>query len=60
MKVEDTVSTRIKRQHDMGRYEAMKYFDKEVKIKKLTWLVIFDNIKAGGEGGESDISSAMP
>ena len=43
----------------MGRYEAMKYFDKEVN-KKLTWSVIFDDDKAGGEGEECDISSAMP
>ena len=34
----------------MGRYEAMKYFDKEVN-KKLTWSVIFDDVKAGGGGG---------
>jgi hypothetical protein len=37
MKVEDAISTRQKRQCDMGRYEGMKYFDKEMKIKKLTW-----------------------
>ena len=43
----------------MGRYEAMKYFDKEVN-KKLTWSVIFDDVKAGGEGEECDISWAMP
>jgi len=43
----------------MGRYEATKYFDKEVN-KKLTWSVIFDNVKAGGEGEECDIGSAMP
>jgi len=35
MKVDDAISTRQKRQHDMGRYETMKYFDKEVN-KKLT------------------------
>jgi hypothetical protein len=30
----------------MGHYEAMKYFDKKAKIKKLTWMVlIFDNVK---------------
>ena len=40
----------------MGRYEAMTYFDKEVD-KKLTWPVIFDDVKAGGEGEECDISS---
>jgi hypothetical protein len=36
MKVEDAISTRRKRQRDMGQYEVMKYFDNEVKIKKLT------------------------
>jgi hypothetical protein len=38
----------------MGRYEALKCFDKEVN-KKLTWSVIFDNVKAGGEGEECDM-----
>ena len=51
VKVEDAILTRGKRQHDMGQYEVMKIFDKEVKIKKLTWLVIFDNVKARGGGG---------
>ncbi len=42
-----------KKQHDMGRYEAMIYFKKEVKMNKLTWLVlIFDDVK-GGWGGKS-------
>ena len=59
MKVDDAISTRRKRQRDMGQYEVMKYFDKEVN-KKLTWLVIFDDVKAGGEGEECGISSAMP
>ena len=48
VKVNDAISTRQKRQRDMGRYEVMKYYDKEVN-KKLTWLVIFDDVKAGGE-----------
>ena len=40
-----------KRQRDVGRFEAMKYFEKEGKMDKLTWLVsIFDNVKAGGRG----------
>ena len=59
VKVDNAILTRQKRQRDMGRYEAMKYFDKEVN-KKLTWSVIFDDVKAGGEGEECDISSAMP
>jgi hypothetical protein len=30
----------------MGHYEAIKYFDKEAKIKKLTWMVlIFNDVK---------------
>jgi hypothetical protein len=57
VKVDHAISTRRKRQRDMGRYEAMKYFDKKVN-KKLTWLVIFDDVKAGG--GEECDSSAMP
>ena len=49
MKVEDAISTRRKRQHELGRYEAMIYFDKEVKIKKLKWSVIFDDVKSTDE-----------
>jgi hypothetical protein len=45
MQVEGVISTRRKRQRDMGRYEVMKYYDKEVKIKKLTWSVIFEDAK---------------
>jgi hypothetical protein len=48
-KVEDTISTRQKKQCDIGQYEAMQYFEKEGKMNKLTWLVlIFDNIKGAG------------
>ena len=48
-KVEDTISTRKKKQCDIGQYEAMQYFENEGKINKLTWLVlIFDNIKGAG------------
>jgi hypothetical protein len=46
LKVDDSILTRQKRQRDMGQYEAMKYFDKEVN-KKFTWSVVFD-VKAGG------------
>ena len=53
VKVDDAISKSRKRQRDMGRYEAMKYFDKEVN-KKLTWSVIFDDVKAEGEGEECD------
>ncbi len=52
-KVEDTISTRRKKQHNMGRYEAMLYFEKEGKTNKLTWLVlIFDDVTQGGREGE--------
>ncbi len=35
----------------MGRYEGIIYSEKEAKMDKLTWLVlIFDNVKGGGEG----------
>ncbi len=48
-KVEDTISTHQKKQCDIGRYEAMQYFEKEGKMNKLTWLVlIFDNDKGAG------------
>jgi len=59
VKVDNAISTRRKRQRDMGRYEAMKYFDKEVN-KKHIWSAIFDDVKAGGEGEECDIRSALP
>ncbi len=39
-KVDDTIAMRQKRQHNLGRYEAMIYFEKEAKINKLTWLVL--------------------
>ncbi len=38
-----------KKQQDMGRFEAMKHFEQEGKMDKLTWSVlIFDNVKGGG------------
>jgi len=49
MQVEDVILNRRKRQRDMGQYEAMKYFNKEVKIKKLTWMVIFEDAKSTDE-----------
>jgi hypothetical protein len=52
-KVDDTISTRQKKQRDMGQYEAMQYFEKEGKKNKLTWLVlIFDDVKGWGKGNE--------
>ena len=59
MNAKDAILTKQKRQHDMGQYETMKYFDKDAKIKKLTWLVIFDDIKAGEEGEECDSLSML-
>jgi hypothetical protein len=59
VKVDDAISTRRKRQRDMGRYEAMTYFDSK-EDKKLTWSVIFDNVKAGGEGEECDGKADTP
>ncbi len=47
-----------KKQHDMGQYEAMKYFKKEAKMNKLTWLVlIFDNVRR--RDGKECIGLAM-
>ena len=60
MKVEDAISTRRKRQRDMGRYEVMKYYDKEVKIKKLTWSVIFEDAKSADEGRRLATSKIGP
>ncbi len=37
VKIEDTITTKRKKQRDYGRFEAMKYFDKDAK-SKLTWL----------------------
>ena len=48
-KSEDTIAMSRKKQRDMGRFEAMKYFEQEGKMDKLTWSVlIFDNVKGGG------------
>ncbi len=50
-KVDDTILTHQKKQRDMGQYKAMKYFEKEAKMNKLTWLVlIFDDVKGVGRG----------
>ena len=50
-KSEDTIAMSRKKQRDMGRFEAMKYFEQEGNMDKLTWsVIIFDNVKGGGEG----------
>jgi hypothetical protein len=52
MKV-DVIGTRRKRQRDMGRFEAMQYFDRN-KHKKLTWLaLLFSDDKGPMGGGKS-------
>ncbi len=49
------ISTRQKKQQDMGRYEGMIYSEKEAKMDKLTWLVlIFDDVKGVGEGKDCE------
>jgi hypothetical protein len=54
-KIDDSISTRQKKQQDMGRYEGMIYSEKEAKMDKLTWLVlIFDDVKGGGEGKDCE------
>jgi hypothetical protein len=59
-KIDDSISTRRKKQQDMGRYEAMIYFEKEAKMDKLTWLVlIFDDVKGGGEGKDCEGSALL-
>ena len=57
---DDAILTRRKRQRDMGRYEVMKYYDKEVKIKKLTWSVIFEDAKSADEGRRLATSKIGP
>jgi hypothetical protein len=50
-KIGNSILTRQKKQRDMGRNKAMIYFEKKLKMDKLTWLVlIFDDVKGGGEG----------
>jgi hypothetical protein len=43
----DIISRLQKRQHNLGRMDAMIYFKQNKKIKKCTWLVIFNNDKEG-------------
>jgi hypothetical protein len=45
----DIILTRRRRQHNLGRVDAMIcYFEQNKKIKKLTRPVIFDNNKERG------------
>jgi hypothetical protein len=51
-KRDDTLAMSRKKQRNVGRFEAMKYFEQEEKMDKFTWSVlIFDNLK-GGRGEE--------
>jgi hypothetical protein len=50
----DVIGTRQKRQHDMGQFKAMQYFDGN-KHKKLTWLaLLFSNNKGPTEWGKAN------
>ena len=49
-KKDDLLLTKRKRQHDIGRCEAMKYFD-ENKDKKMTWPAMLFNDEKGLTGG---------
>jgi hypothetical protein len=44
VKIEDTITTKRKKQRDCGRFEAMKYFDKDAKTK-LTWLELILDVR---------------
>ena len=53
-KKDDLLWTRLKWQRDIGRWEAMQYFDKN-KDKKMTWSAfLFDNEKGLTGGGKVD------
>ena len=50
----NVIGTRQKRQRDMGRFEAMQYFE-ENKNKTLMWsALLFSNDKSPTEGGKAD------
>ncbi len=60
VKIDDSISMRRKKQQDMGRYDAMVYFEKVAKMDKLTWLVlIFDDVKGGGAGNDCEGSALL-
>jgi hypothetical protein len=39
-KRDDTFAMSCKKQRDVGRFEAMKYFKQEEKMDKFTWSVL--------------------
>ena len=50
----DVTGTRRKRQHDMGRFEVMQYFEGN-KDKTLMWsALLFSDDKGPTEGGKAD------
>ena len=50
----DVIGTRQKRQRDMGRFEAMQYFEGN-KEKTLIWLaLLFSNDKGSTESGKAN------
>ncbi len=51
----DVIGTRRKRQRDMGRFEAMQYFDGNKKDKTLMWSgLLFSDDKGTTGGGKAD------
>ena len=58
-KRDDTLAMSRKKQRNVGRFEAMKYFEQEEKMDKFTWSVlIFDNLKGEGEGEECNSAAS--
>ena len=54
----DVIGTRRKRQRDMGRFEAMQYFEQN-KNKKLTWSALLFSDDKGLMGGGKAESTTM-
>jgi hypothetical protein len=54
----DVIGTRRKRQRDMGRFEAMQYFERN-KNKKLTWSALLFSDDKGLMGGGKAESTTM-
>jgi hypothetical protein len=51
----DVIGTRRKRQRNMGRFEAMQYFDGNKKDKTLMWsALLFSDDKGPTGGGKAD------
>ncbi len=54
----DVIGTRQKRQRNMGRFEAMQYFERN-KHKKLTWSALLFSDDKGPMGGGKAESTTM-